>query len=397
MRRLVLLGFLFLGIVTTLMLGLVTAPPVTAAQKVAATLYSADSGGLQLRGFYVPRGLFGHDGLGLEISFIGEDNERQSVRVYLPANHAKLARLPVRFDDAPEGTEYDSCMDTGIAVPIGARAVSSQTCTVYGPDSLVTMLVQTFPKRVPDFGGRFRDAINDVYVSVLSTGGSGDFPTVHPNPTTVVDTKNLGEYTVPGLGSRLTMVDAALLQAYPRWSKFYSGTRARSATNHFPLLFGSLTFAGKGVYGPGNRYGSPTNEFGRNVYIDTLDSDYGDGWRRVMGVLTQPTNGTFCYEFSKKGGSGGKTGVSTKNIYRMTVIGPSLTPVLSQIIKGPTFAYGGPNYNPLKEKWGTNFSPEQTDSLIQQTLMMGPEWRRPVKGTDCAQTLRQLPDSFYLQ
>ena len=81
----------------------------------------------------------------------------------------------------------------------------------------------------------------------------------------------------------------------------------------------------------------------------------------------------------------------------MTVIGPSLTPVLSQIIEGPTFAYGGPNYNPLKEKWGTNFSPEQTDSLIQQTLMMGPEWRRPVKGTDCAQTLRQLPDSFYLQ
>ncbi len=397
MRCLVLLGFVALGIATSLTLGLVTAPPATAAQKVAATLYSADTGDLQLRGFYVPRGLFGHDGLGLEIRFKGEDSELQSVRVYLPAGHAKLARLPVRFDDAPEGTEYERCLPTGPAVPIGARAVSSQTCTVFGPDSLVTMLVQTFPKRVPDFGGRFRDAINDVYVSVLSTGGSDDFPTVHPNPTTFVNTTNLAEYTVPGLASPLTMVDAALLQAYPRWSKFYSGKRAHSATSHFPLLFGSLTFAGKGVYGPGNRYGSPTNEFGRNVYIDTLDSDYGDGWRRVMGVLTQPTNGTFCYEFSKKGGSGGKTGVSTKNIYRMTVIGPSLTPVLSQIIKGPTFAYGGPNYNPLKEMWGTNFSPEQASALRQQALVMGPEWRRPVKGTDCAQTLRQLPDDFIPQ
>ncbi len=380
-----------LGIAISLTLGLVTAPPVTAAQKVAATLYRADSGELQLRSF-LERGA-----LGLEIRYPGDDFFMQSVRVYLPAGYAKLARLPVRYDYPSKATRYQSCLPAMSPVPLGAKAVASQTCTVFGEETMVTMLVQTFPKRVPDFGGRVRDAINDVYVSVLSTGGVGDFPTVFPNPTTVVNTTNLAEYTVPGLGSRLTMVDAALLQAYPRWSKFYSGTRARSATNHFPLLFGSLTFAGKGVYGPGNRYGSPTNEFGRNVYIDTFDSDYGDGWRRVMGVLTQPTNGTFCYEFSKKGGSRGKTGVSTKNTYRMTVIGPSLTPVLSQIINGPTFAYGGPNYNPLKEMWGTNFSPEQTDSLIQQTLMMGPEWRRKVKGTDCAQTLRQLPDSFYLQ
>lgn len=391
MHRLVLAGILTLGIAISLTLGLVTAPPVTAAQKVAATLYRADSGELQLRSF-LERG-----GLGLEIRYPGDDFFMQSVRVYLPAGYAKLARLPVRFDDPSEATRYESCLPAMSPVPLDAKAVAHQTCTVFGEETMVTMLVQTFPKRVPDFGGRFRDAINDIYVSVLSTGGVGDFPTVFPNPTTVVNTTNLAEYTVPGLGSRLTMADSAILQAYPRWSKFYSGKRALSATNHFPLLFGSLTFAGKGVYGPGNRYGSPTNEFGRNVYIDTLDSDYGDGWRRVMGVLTQPTNGTFCYEFSKKGGSNGKTGVSTKNTYRMTVIGPSLTPVLSQIIKGPTFAYGGPNYNPLKEKWGTNFSPEQTDSLIQQTLMMGPEWRRPVKGTDCAQTLRQLPDSFYLQ
>lgn len=389
MHRLVLTGILTLGIATSLMLGLVTAPPVTAAQKIAASLYSAD-GGLKLRGFHEG------GGQGLEIRYL-DDSVMQSVRVYLPRGYAKLARLPLRFDDPSVATRYQSCLPAMSPVPSGAKAVGFQTCTVLGEETLVTMLVQTFPKRVPDFGGRNSDAIKDIYVSVLSTGGVGDFPTVYPNPTTVVNTTNPAEYAVPGLASPLSMVDSALLQAYPRWSKFYSGTRARSATNHFPLLFGSLTFAGKGVFGPGNRYGSPTNEFGRNVYIDTFYSDYGTGWRRVMGVLTQPTNGTFCYEFSKKGGSNGKNGVSTKNIYRITVIGPSLTPVLRQTISGPTFAYGGPNYNPLKEMWGTNFSAEQASALRQQAAMMGPDWRRPVMGTDCAQTLRQLPESFYTQ
>ena len=107
MRRLVLLGFLALGIVTTLMLGLVAAPPVTAAQKVAATLYNEDTYDLQLRVFFEPRGRV-HASVGLEISFTGADNERQSVRVYLPAGYARLARLPVRFDDPSEATR-DAC------------------------------------------------------------------------------------------------------------------------------------------------------------------------------------------------------------------------------------------------------------------------------------------------
>jgi hypothetical protein len=413
MRRLVLLGFFSLGIATTLMLGLVTAPPVTAAQQVAATLYRADSDDFQLRGFAAREGY--RIGMGLEISFPGADGKSfpgadgksfpgadgktQSVRVYLPKGFAKLSRLPVRFNDAHTGTYYYECEADEIAVPTQAGAVSSKTCSVFasGGSDLVTMLVQTFPKSVQDFGGSVSEAIYSVYVSVLSTGGSEDSRSVFPNPDIVVDTTNLAEYTVPGLASPLTTLDAALLQAYPRWSKFYSGTRARSATKHFPILFGSLTFAGVGVYGPGNSFGSPTNEFGRNVYIDTFDSDYGRGWRRVMGVLTQRKNGTFCYEFSKKGGSKGKTGVSRENLYRMTVIGPSLTPVLSQKIKGPKFDYGGPNYKPLKEKWGTNFSTAQASALRQQALMMGPEWRRPVTGTDCAKTLRQLPDSFFTQ
>ena len=390
MHRLALSGVLSLGIATALTLGLVTAPTVTAAQKVAATEHDADSRELLLQSFAEPGG-----GRGLEISFMGKDVERQSVRVYLPIGFAKLSRLPVRFDDPLPGTKFEKCIPEWPLVPPDARGIPHETCAVPGPDGLVTMLVQTFPKRVPDFGGQVTNGVNDIYVSILPSQIKEDFSTVYPNATSVVYTTN-APYAVPGLTTPGTMWDAALLQAYPRWSKFYSGTRKHSAKKHFPVLFGSLTFGGVGVYGPGNRYGSPTNEYGRNVYIDTYDSDYGPGWRRMMGVLTQPRNGTFCYEFAKKGGSKGKTGISKRNVYRMTVIGPSLTPVVSKNLRGPTFPYGNASYNPLTDTWltGTNFSPEQTAALHQQATLMGPDWARPVKGTDCAYTLRQLPKGF---
>ena len=390
MHRLALAGILSLGIVTSVTLSLVTAPSVIAAQKVAATLQDADEG-LTLRRFLEPSGA-----RGLEIAFVGADQERQAVRVFLPLSFDQLSTLPVRFNDAPTGTQFSECLPDAPYVPRDATGMPHQTCTVITDEGPIAILVQTFPKRVPDFGGSFDSVVKDVYVSTISSGGSpfGLLPWVYPNPTTVIKTRDLLPYAVPGLTYPITMSDAALLQAYPRWSKFYSGTRARSANKHFPVLFGSLTFTGIGVYGPGNRYGSPTNSYGRNVYIDTFDSDYGPGWRRVMGILTQPTNGTFCYEFAKKGGSNGKNGISKKNTYRLTVIGPSLTPVITMKFQGPTFPYGNASYNPLTDKWGTNFSPEQTAALIQQTATMGPNWRRPVKGTDCAYTLRQLPDGF---
>ena len=46
-------------------------------------------------------------------------------------------------------------------------------------------------------------------------------------------------------------------------------------------------------------------------------------------------------------------------------------------------------------KWGTNFSDGEAQALRNQALQMGPDFRRKVKGTDCAQQLRQLPDSFF--
>jgi hypothetical protein len=203
----------------------------------------------------------------------------------------------------------------------------------------------------------------------------------------------IATFDLPPLGTQ-TFDGFPKLTAYTRWSKFSPGGYSGYLKGrHFETIFGSLTYSGYGVYGPGNRFGSPTTSFGRNVYIDTLNSDYGSQWRRVMGVLTQPPNGTFCYEVAKKGGSHGKTGAGSS--YRLTAIGPGLTPVVQILLQPPAFAFGGPGYDPKTMPWGTNFSDGQAQALRDQAAQMGPDFRRPVKGTDCAQTLRQLPEAFF--
>jgi hypothetical protein len=338
--------------------------------------------------------MFGEDD-GLYIEAKGFDKKMYAVRVGFPVDYEETgAKLPVHFE-ARGGTTVRPCLTTEPVIPAGARDLNTTYCLIITKaNGFVATIVQAVPKRVPDFGGSIADAgAYDIYVSARPS----DLPAtqkVFPNPTTTIDILKLNEFSVPGLAGTFIDPDAPVLQAYPRWSKYYRGTLKHSATKHFPVLFGSLTFAGVGVYGPGNKKGAPTNGFGRNVYIDTFDSDYGPGWHRIMGVLTQPTNGTYCYEFSKKGASGGKTGISKTNTYRLTAIGPGLTPVVRVEFHGPTFPFGNANYNPLMDKWGTNLSDEQTAALKLQATLMGPNWARPVKGTDCAQTLRQLPSGF---
>jgi hypothetical protein len=91
-------------------------------------------------------------------------------------------------------------------------------------------------------------------------------------------------------------------------------------------LFGSFIYAGSGVYGfRSTRSGSPLDRFGRNVYVDTLDSAYGRGWRRENSFLTHGPGGTFCYGFyPNQNGAGRPSGQGTR--YRATVIGPGVTP-----------------------------------------------------------------------
>ena len=68
--------------------------------------------------------------------------------------------------------------------------------------------------------------------------------------------------------------------------------------------------------------GEPLDGFGRNVYIDTFDSAYGPGWRRENSALTHKDTGVFCYSVNPHPGHPAGTG----SAYRITVIGPGVTP-----------------------------------------------------------------------
>ncbi len=95
------------------------------------------------------------------------------------------------------------------------------------------------------------------------------------------------------------------------------------AWHRFDHLFGTLTYLGHPVYGfRSTSAGSPLDGYGRNVYIDTLDSVYGTGWRRENSALTHGGTGAFCYSFNPHGDRPAGKG----SRYRLTVVGPGVTP-----------------------------------------------------------------------
>jgi hypothetical protein len=90
-------------------------------------------------------------------------------------------------------------------------------------------------------------------------------------------------------------------------------------------LFGRLTYNGQGVYGfKSTSRGNPLDSHGRNLYLDTLNSSYGGGWRRENSFLAHNPTGAFCYGFFPHKGAPG-VGQS----YRLTVQGPGVTPIVS--------------------------------------------------------------------
>jgi len=87
-------------------------------------------------------------------------------------------------------------------------------------------------------------------------------------------------------------------------------------------LFGRLTYRGKPVYGFANTSsGRPLDRYGRNLYLDTLNSPYGPGWERENSFLTHRPRGNFCYGFYPRGGVPG-----AGERYRITVAGPGAAP-----------------------------------------------------------------------
>jgi hypothetical protein len=95
------------------------------------------------------------------------------------------------------------------------------------------------------------------------------------------------------------------------------------AWHQWDHLFGTFTYGGNPVYGfRSTPAGNPLDSFGRNVYVDTFDSAYGNGWKRENSFLTHTGTGVFCYSVNPH--SSHPSGKGTK--YRATVEGPGVTP-----------------------------------------------------------------------
>jgi hypothetical protein len=115
----------------------------------------------------------------------------------------------------------------------------------------------------------------------------------------------------------------ALFEVYVDWA--YSV--------HYHEVFGRVTYQGQAVHGfRSQRSGAPIDPYGRNVYLDTLDSAYGPGWWRENSLLAHNPSGMFCFVMTPLSAYPGYPAQRTAKLhgvgskYRATMIGPGVTP-----------------------------------------------------------------------
>ena len=95
------------------------------------------------------------------------------------------------------------------------------------------------------------------------------------------------------------------------------------AYRKYDHMFGRFTYDGQPVYGfKSTSTGVPLDTFGRNLYVDTLGSQYGADWKRENSFLTHTGSGAFCYGLFEHGAR--PSGMGAR--YRATIIGPGVTP-----------------------------------------------------------------------
>jgi hypothetical protein len=139
----------------------------------------------------------------------------------------------------------------------------------------------------------------------------------------------------------------ASLEAWTDW--VYAG--------RYHHLFGRLTYLGKAVHGfSATRVGSPLDDYGRNIYVDTFNSRYGKGWRRENAFLAHNPTGIFCYgfyPFTERGPGNGEK-------YRLSVIGPGVTPDVSVVLPGLH------DYNPNSPE---DVAYEQQQNALQDSIV----------------------------
>jgi hypothetical protein len=113
-------------------------------------------------------------------------------------------------------------------------------------------------------------------------------------------------------------------------------------------VFGQFLYQGQPVYGfKSTAAGNPLGRYERNVYIDTHNSAYGDGWWRESGILTHNPTGTFCHSFVPQKPFPGYPSTDMRpaapgDEYRFTIMGPGVMPVMQVTIPGVEAWRGAP-------------------------------------------------------
>ncbi len=126
-------------------------------------------------------------------------------------------------------------------------------------------------------------------------------------------------------------------------------------------VFGRLSYLGQPVHGFGsNAVGNPRDRYGRNIYLDTLNSVYGPGWKREAGILAHRPTGTFCHSFVPQKSFPGYPSQGVRppapgERYRATAMGPGVTPIVQTEVPGATTSDRAAQSSIL-ETWNTLMS-----------------------------------------
>lgn len=142
----------------------------------------------------------------------------------------------------------------------------------------------------------------------------------------------------------------AALEGWADWS--WSG--------RFHHLFGRFTYRGRPIHGfRTTRQGARLDKYGKLVYVDTLRSAYGPGWRRENAFVSHRPTGTFCYTFRARGS---RTAPGHGRRYRLTAEGPGVTPDVVRYLDGL------PSYNPRNSQ---HVAHERAMNALQDRVTAG--------------------------